>query len=159
MTRLHNFGKIALNRQMVMLTVILVIAATNIKAQDSTNTTTTQHLPSPRGALIRSAIIPGWGQLYNHKFVKAIGFFGLESFFVYKYYDLNKQLAYISGDRRSGLKYDRNTWAWRFLAGYVINLADAYVDAQLAGFPKNDSLDLNFMPTRKGWLFSFQFSL
>jgi len=38
--------------------------------------------PWPTGALIRSAIIPGWGQLYNRKYIKYVIYSGLELFFV-----------------------------------------------------------------------------
>ena len=143
--------------RMLIVALLILPFSNRSLAQDSTRHQQPQR--SPGGALIRSAIIPGWGQLYNHRYVKAVIFFGAESYFVYKFYDEHQALDDISGEsRRESAKYDRNTWAWRFLAGYVINIADAYVDAHLAGFPEDESLDLNFQPLKKGWLFSLDFS-
>ena len=39
----------------------------------------------PKAAAIRSAILPGWGQLSIHKPIKAALFFGAESFLMYQF--------------------------------------------------------------------------
>lgn len=39
--------------------------------------------PNPTGALLRSLAFPGWGQLYNRKYVKAAAVAAGESFFLY----------------------------------------------------------------------------
>ncbi len=146
-----------INQTLLLVIVLFIFRPNGILAQDSTKT---HKLPSPRGALFRSVILPGWGQAYNHKYLKAVGFFAVEGYFVYKFYDENRSLQDITDqNQRSQIKYDRNTWAWRWLAGYVICIADAYVDAQLAGFPSDNSLSLNVHPLHKGWLFAIRFPI
>ena len=47
---------------------------------------------SPKGAMIRSLILPGWGQIYNRKFIKALVFLGGETYFMSRFLDLNDEL-------------------------------------------------------------------
>ena len=79
---------------------------------------------NPRLAWKLSAI-PGLGQLYNGKYVKAIGFMGAEYFAVSRFLELKKE-------NRIGL---RNTYAWWVFGLFAWNMLDAYVDAQLSTFP------------------------
>ena len=79
---------------------------------------------NPRLAWKLSAI-PGFGQLYNGKYVKAIGFMGAEYFAV-------SRLLILKDENRIGL---RNTYAWWVFGLFVWNMLDAYVDAQLSTFP------------------------
>ncbi len=96
-------------------------------------------LPSPRTALIKSAIIPGWGQFYNKDYLKSIGFFGTEVYIAHQFYLHNKELRNINNETSENrVKYERNTWVWRYLLVYLLSLADAYVDAHLAGFPEEE---------------------
>ena len=70
-------------------------------------------------------LIPGLGQLYNGKYLKAVGFIAAEYFAVSNYKTYNKD----NRIRR------RNTYAWWVFGLYVWNMLDAYVDAQLSTFP------------------------
>ena len=70
-------------------------------------------------------MIPGVGQLYNGKYLKAIGFIGAEYFAVSRFIELNDE-------KRIGL---RNTYGWWVIGLFVWNMLDAYVDAQLSTFP------------------------
>ena len=79
---------------------------------------------NPRLAWKLSAI-PGLGQLYNGKYLKAIGFMGAEYFAVSRFLELKKE-------NRIGL---RNTYAWWVFGLFAWNMLDAYVDAQLSTFP------------------------
>ena len=79
---------------------------------------------NPRLAWKLSAI-PGLGQLYNGKYVKAIGFMGAEYFAV-------SRLLILKDENRIGL---RNTYAWWVFGLFAWNMLDAYVDAQLSTFP------------------------
>ena len=81
-------------------------------------------------------MIPGVGQLYNGKYLKAIGFIGAEYFVVSRFIELNDE-------KRIGL---RNTYGWWVMGLFVWNILDAYVDAQLSTFPikrleSNNNLD------------------
>ena len=71
------------------------------------------------------SIIPGLGQLYNGKHLKAFGFVIGEYIAVSRFDEFKKA-------DRIGL---RNTYAWWIIGLYVWNIFDAYVDAQLSTFP------------------------
>ncbi|MFH2054649.1 MAG: DUF5683 domain-containing protein [bacterium] len=103
---------------------------------------------SPMGALMRSVAFPGWGQFYNHKYVKSAVVFGAESFFIYKavhwwrktenQYDLVQSLA---ADQKAGpfstytsYRNRRNDYLWLVSLSVFISMFDAYVDAHLSGF-------------------------
>ena len=79
---------------------------------------------NPRLAWKLSAI-PGLGQLYNGKYLKAIGFVAAE------YTAVNRFNKYKESNH-IGL---RNTYAWWIFGIYIWNILDAYVDAQLSTFP------------------------
>ena len=80
---------------------------------------------NPKIAL-RLGIIPGLGQIYNGKYVKAIGFMSVEYFAVSRFTELQK------AENKIGL---RNTYSWWIFGLFVWNMLDAYVDAQLSTFP------------------------
>ena len=71
------------------------------------------------------SVIPGMGQLYNGKYMKAIGFFGAEYFAIRRFFELKLK-------NRIGL---RNTYGWWVFGLFVWNMLDAYVDAHLSTFP------------------------
>ena len=82
------------------------------------------------------SVIPGMGQLYNGKYIKAIGFMSAEYFAVSRFIELKTK-------NRIGL---RNTYGWWVFGLFVWNMLDAYVDAQLSTFPikrleSNNNLD------------------
>lgn len=113
---------------------------------------------SPMGALMRSVAFPGWGQLYNGKYFKSLVVFGTETTFI--------TLAAIEWRRRNEHKRNfqnlppdhpdkywefeqfrfyedrRNLFLW-ITAGIVfLSMFDAYVDAQLYNFDKEEMPDL-----------------
>ena len=77
------------------------------------------------GLAWKLGVIPGMGQLYNRKYVKAIGFMGAEYFALSRFIELRKE-------NRIGL---RNTYGWWVFGLFVWNMLDAYVDAHLSTFP------------------------
>lgn len=71
------------------------------------------------------ALIPGLGQLYNGKYLKAVGF---------------SAGGYIAASRFNQYRKNnsielRNTYSWWIIGLYVFSMLDAYVDAQLSTFP------------------------
>jgi len=81
--------------------------------------------------------MPGLGQLYNGKYLKALGFVTGEYIAINRFNKFNKDNTSI------GL---RNTYAWWIIGLYMWNILDAYVDAQLSTFPikrleSNDAMD------------------
>lgn len=94
---------------------------------------------TPRGALLRSALLPGWGQYANGRPFKALLFSAAAAGF------LGKAIAEARGlDRAEAAGHSdrelqdraarRNTWVLGLLATSTLAGLDAYVDAQLAGF-------------------------
>ena len=77
------------------------------------------------GLAWKLSVIPGMGQLYNGKYLKAIGFLGAEYFAVNRFIQLENNDSI-------GL---RNTYGWWVFGLFVWNMLDAYVDAQLSTFP------------------------
>jgi hypothetical protein len=113
---------------------------------------------SPWGAVLRSAIVPGWGQLYNHSYWKIPLVVGLSGFLVYgivsehqSYVDYRDQYAAsITPSNTTGnltlkrfrefYRDNRDTYAWWFLVTYLIQIADAFVDAHLYDFDVSDEV-------------------
>ena len=118
------------------------------------------HRVKPFMVMLRAAAVPGWGQLYNHKYVKAGVVIGGEGFLVFlALNELKKEnqavdrlSAIASADVEAGTDYtldpaylgaqnDRDVhrnqkinWIWLGLAAHVLSMVDAYVDANLATF-------------------------
>lgn len=111
---------------------------------------------SPWGAVGRSAILPGWGQIYNQSYWKAPVIWGVMGWFVYGWIDNNnnyinyKNLYSQTGDDlyldyRNFYRDQRDEFAIYLLLTYFLNLVDAYVDAHLFDF----SVDENYMTGSK----------
>ena len=106
---------------------------------------------SPMGALLRSAILPGWGQFYNESYWKIPIVWGVSGWFVYMWIDRNNLYnkyrnlynnsitATSNGNRqfkilRNFYRDNRDQFAVYFAITYLLNLVDAYVDAHLFDF-------------------------
>jgi hypothetical protein len=100
---------------------------------------------SPWGAVGRSAILPGWGQIYNESYWKAPVIWGVMGWFAYAWIDNNnnyidyKDLYSQTGesiylDYRNFYRDQRDEFAIYMLLTYFLNLVDAYVDAHLFDF-------------------------
>jgi hypothetical protein len=116
---------------------------------------------SPSGAIYRSLIIPGWGQLYTGSYWKAPIFFAGASTLAYfiisnnseyqKYADEYNKLvdkttiqARIIRNKREYYRDNRDLSAFYLLGVYVLAAVDAYVDAHLYDFTVDDNLSFNF---------------
>ena len=100
---------------------------------------------SPMGAVLRSAILPGWGQIYNESYIKAPivwGIFGgLAAVWIFNNnkYKENGDLFIQTGIEqfrtlRSFYRDQRDLVSIYVGLTYLLNLIDAYVDAQLFDF-------------------------
>ena len=129
----------------------------------------------PHKATIRSAIIPGWGQAYNHQYWKIPIVYGAlavpASLFIYnnKWYQATKE-AYtilvnndtanfdkidprLVGLTPADMQYYRNDFRKNrdysvifFLLVWGLNVADATVFAHLKGFNVSDDLSMQIKP-------------
>lgn len=130
---------------------------------DSTSTSTTDSVfkmtKSPLGAVLRSAVLPGWGQYYNESYLKIPVVWGVLVWFAYNYikndnsYKDNRDLfekTEIQSYQTLAIRYidNRDLFAIYFVLGYLANLADAYVDAHLFDFTvEEDFYTGQFIPT------------
>lgn len=113
---------------------------------------------SPWGAVARSALIPGWGQLYNESYWKIPVVAGVFSWLIYNYinnhnnYTEFRDLYIISGlnnhrINREFYRDQRDLFAIYIGLAYFATLVDAYVDAHLFDFSVTEDLgaiQLNF---------------
>ncbi|MBK7629974.1 MAG: hypothetical protein IPJ23_04600 [Ignavibacteriales bacterium] len=111
---------------------------------------------SPWGAVARSAIIPGLGQIYNESYWKAPVVWGVMGWFVYAWVDNNnnyldyKNLYTQTGNSiylsyRDFYRDQRDEFAIYMVLTYFLNLVDAYVDAHMFDF----SVGENYMTKTK----------
>ena len=88
-------------------------------------------LKSPWGAVARSAVLPGWGQIYTDHYVKAAIAFSINGLLVYQiyYYEMKWR-----EEKNEGYRAKRNLYTWYFSLAYLLTMVDAYVDAYLYKF-------------------------
>jgi hypothetical protein len=128
---------------------------------------------NPTAALFKSMLVPGWGQLGNRRYFKAVLFFGLDVWFVGSAIHYGRQSAdfrekfendttiadrneYYSlyEDRRD----ERNKLTWFAVIVTFVSMFDAYVDAHLSGFPqatKSDAVSFDVQPSREGGIAAY----
>lgn len=95
---------------------------------------------NPNGAMLRSAIFPGWGQWYNGKHLKSMLVFALEAGIVLDAVRLNQRVQAKRGDERAYWQDRRNLRFWWLAAATLLSMLDAYVDAQLADFDESPAV-------------------
>jgi hypothetical protein len=103
----------------------------------------------PRWIMLRSAVVPGWGQWANGKHVKAVVVAAGEGYLLWRAVDYGRQeqaksreaLGETNPAQRARLERRHRTLAshrrdftwWSVFAG-LLSVGDAYVDAQLGNF-------------------------
>lgn len=93
---------------------------------------------NPTGALLRSFVLPGWGQFYNDKPIKGLLFgsveLGLLSWLIVEH--LASEDARHSGDEHAYEAHSqrRLDLIWYTSAAWLFGMLDAYVDAYLYSF-------------------------
>jgi hypothetical protein len=146
-------------------TLFVPIIDTTREATVSDSVNFERHLiQNPTAALFKSLIVPGWGQIGNHRYVKAAFFAGLETWFIIEavHYagqanDWKKLYDAASGtdlrNRYHALyrsKYTaRSKYIWYAGITTFVSIFDAYVDAHLSGEPrpeKTQKLKLSLTP-------------
>jgi hypothetical protein len=124
---------------------------------------------STKGAMLRSLVVPGWGQLYNRSYIKAIVFAGIEvtqmiiisqkhdEMMAAKRFDAHpEQFDEESEDWASATNDNhkasanarharelRNKTIWWFAGALMLSIGDAYVDAHLYGLDFSPDLSFN----------------
>lgn len=128
-----------------------------------------KHLTQPPTlALFKSLLVPGLGQLGNHKYFKAALFGGLESAFIVATFHYQNQArdarelysSAVATDARlvwyefyDNKRKNRNKYIWFAGLTAFVSMFDAYVDAHLSGSPadpRNDRFTLDVLPSEDG---------
>jgi hypothetical protein len=136
-------------------------------------------LHDPHKAVMRSLMIPGWGQLYNHRWWKlplvygGLGLLGDVVVYNQKYYKLflkeallrekgivgtaqnNDLLKNVSNDDvvsyTNSYRRDRDLGILGFLGGWGIQMVDAYIDAKfIRSYTMDNNLSIKVSPTTIG---------
>lgn len=91
--------------------------------------------PDPHRAMLRSAVLPGWGQHYNGKPWKALGFGAAATGFLTAAVVETRSSSRLQTSREREDRASRRNTRFLFLGLTTILAAlDAYVDAHLANF-------------------------
>ncbi len=121
----------------------------------------------PMAAMFKSMVLPGWGQYGNRRYVKALVYAGLEAWMVgaaLHYHDqasdFHRQYEKTPVDNISlrndyyslytDRKDERSKYVWFGAIIVFVSMFDAYVDAHLSGFPRDnpDGLSFELSPTK-----------
>lgn len=95
-----------------------------------------------------SAVMPGAGQIYNEKWLKAAMMMGSEAYTLYKAREFHRMFDKDRSDKVSLINRNKHLW---YSAGiYVYAMLDALVDAHLSSFP---DASLVFEPDRRSICF------
>jgi len=117
-------------RSMKVSVFFFAIIISQLMSQDSTEVKT------PKKAL-KYSLIPGGGQLYNGKQIKAILILGSELWMIYQFQANRISFHNWNNTYSKPKEYyreNRNKYAWRALFVYIYNLVDALVDAHLSTY-------------------------
>lgn len=103
---------------------------------------------SPWGATLRSAILPGWGQVYNNSYWKAAGFLLADGYLIYR---IRKADLKYRDSRSESDRDERSKYSWYFGLAYFLTMADAYAGAYLYKFDEAMKLTLNHKFCLMAW--------
>lgn len=117
---------------------ILIFTCSNISAQvnyidsNSVKIDTSKFVmkKSAWGAVLRSAVIPGFGQLYNESYWKIPVIWGFIGYLGYEWKQNNDNMK-IDVANKTFYRDQRDLFAVYIGLTYLLNLVDAYVDANL----------------------------
>ncbi len=98
---------------------------------------------SPKGAMLRSLALPGWGQFYNKQIIKSLLVVATQGTFIglaIRYN--NKVQTALSLEEQNFYKDRRNLTFWWMGAAVLLSMIDAYIDAHLYDFDAGPDLAL-----------------
>lgn len=98
-------------------------------------------LKSPWGAALRSAVIPGWGQIYNESYIRAGLYLALNGYLIYRARVAHEN--YLKSKDLGDLE-ERSLFSWYAGLAYLLTIADAYAGATLYKF--DESMEMTVVP-------------
>ena len=124
--------------------------ATEVEADSIRTVPSAATLPSAHGALLRSAVLPGWGQFYNGRPVKGL-FFGAASATALTLVVVeHRRIRFApTPEEHQNRTARRNSRLLYFALSVALAAIDAYVDAHLADFGTAMQVE---MQRDKAWL-------
>lgn len=115
---------------------------------------------NPTKGLLKSMVLPGWGQFGNKRYFKSAFYLGMYSWFLSERIHYSKEASDLREkfDQAGSIslrneyyelfktkKDQRNKFTWYLVITTFISMFDAYSDAHLSGFPvKIESSQIDF---------------
>lgn len=131
----------------VLLCLLSVVSSDaqglNAGSQISDSTATVKKQKSPKGAMLRTLAIPGWGQLYNEQYIKAGLVFTVRSVLIglAVHYQIQVNASTSAADR-DFYKTRRNDAIVFYGIATLLSMIDAYIDAHLYDFDVGPELEI-----------------
>ena len=100
-------------------------------SESSADSTIIYNYSSPRGAAVRSLVLPGWGQWYNKRYRKSGLFVVTEGVFLY---GIMHSHSKFKSTGKISYREQKNTLQWWLAVIMLLSVTDAYVDAYLSDF-------------------------
>jgi hypothetical protein len=152
-----------MRNNLIYLFIISYLFLFNVsRAQNADSTSKNQYdfktayvqTKSPSGAMLRSMILPGWGQFYNESYWKIPIVWGALGALAYAwkwnddkvvYYDKLYHSEQASGyyNLREFYREQRDLNTVFFILVYALNVVDAYVDAHMFDFEISENKFVN----------------
>ncbi len=100
---------------------------------------------SPNGAMLRSLLFPGWGQLYNNQKTKAILVVAAQGTLIaIAVHHHNRAKENVANPDEHEFYIDKRNQTFWFMGGVtLLSMLDAYIDAYLYDFDAGPELELH----------------
>jgi len=147
-------------RILIMLLFIFIVSGVAAQEKSDSAEVTITIEKSPRGAMLRSALVPGWGQLYNDQKLKALLVFAGEMALIGNAIYYNKLAVKSQAEDEIEFYKDlRSQYIWWLFGVHLLSILDAYVDAHLWNFDTGPDLSLETIHRgHRGILLSLNFT-
>lgn len=148
---LHSFFRL---RLLMTLAVFFSICLgdSSLKAQavekdavpDTARIAQTKMTKSPKGAMLRSLALPGWGQFYNRQWIKGGIVIAAHGALIGAavYYNNKMSETTVGSNARDYYLDQRNLMFWLLGLTKLLSMVDAYIDAHLYDFDAGPDLAL-----------------